>query len=404
MGGDRSGSTDRFSAIESPLRFLLQDVSPVRFLTEYWGRKPLHVPGNGRDFNTLLALPWRQVRSLSTHVRAGRRGADGRFHQISARPADLRRRAPRSGVTICSDHADRWLTAFSDRLRVELGLTGRTSFVQCYESSHKSGLGGHFDNSHVFVLQVEGEKRWLVSKKPLVPYPESDAVVDNGSVIVHHRTVRAPKRSACADVIMRPGDFLYLPPGAWHRPIARGHSMALSLSPVNVSMGQFVTRLIEQRLDPDWQWRQLLPPLYDPTARGAFPAARLQLRQFISQLRACVAELDEDTLLRAWLSALPLPSTSGRSRRRARWTPTTRLQHVWPGALRLLADDDAVTLFHGSFAARMNIAGLPLARWVATHASFTLGEAAGAVRPALDLRDVQALAHLLVEGGVVRVL
>ena len=391
------------AGVESPLSFLLRDVNPVEFFARHWGRVPLYVRGGDRNFDGLLKEPWRQARARSQQIRAVKLASDGRQAKISVSLKDLERRAPRNGVTICSDHRDPGLAAFMEKLRVELGLTGRTFFAQCYESSNKSGLKGHFDSAHVLVLQMEGEKRWLVSKSPLINYPAADAVVTEGRTI-QGRRLRPPRKSECLDVILRSGDFLYVPPGAWHQPIARGHSMSLSLSPASMSMGQLLTAMLERDLDPEWQWRQLLSPLYDPQMRGRFPAARAQARRFIAQFRAFANDIDEREVLGAWLSAIPAPSVDERAMKRTRWIKTTRLRHVSPGALRVLVQGTEVSLHHGGIVATVSSDALPLVRWLAAHATFTLGEAAEAMRPAYELREVKKLTRILLEAGVLELM
>ncbi|MGZ8981893.1 MAG: JmjC domain-containing protein [Burkholderiaceae bacterium] len=305
-----------------------------------------------------------------------------------------------SGLTICSDHRDPGLDAFMDQLRLEMGFTGSGFYAQCYESYDGHGLSGHFDNAHVFVMQVEGQKRWLVSKQPLVPHPADDAVLNAGERLIHGVRVRRPRRSECVDVLLRPGDLLYVPAGAWHLPVAVGYSMALSISPLNVTVAQLVNGLIEQRLRPDWLWRQALPPVYDPKATGVMNTGMAsQFRDFLGQLRTIVNNLDEHTLARAWLGSVTVSRTRPKTSRVPRLTPATRVRHVCLNALRLLAEPDRVTLIQDGFEATMARGGLPLARWIATHRAFVLRDALTAQR-GLRWKDLEKVIAALIAGGV----
>ncbi|MGZ8982210.1 MAG: hypothetical protein ACXW2D_15810, partial [Burkholderiaceae bacterium] len=65
--------------MKSPIRYLLQRVTPERFISHYWGQRPLHVRGRNRDFSTLLQAPWRDTRAHSGHIRAGGLGNDRKY-------------------------------------------------------------------------------------------------------------------------------------------------------------------------------------------------------------------------------------------------------------------------------------------------------------------------------------
>ena len=96
------------------------------------------------------------------------------------------------------------LTLFCRALERELGHPVQANAY--YTPRHSQGLGVHHDTHDVFVLQVAGEKRWLVYE-PVLELPLRDqrysAELGGPGVAVH-------------DVVLAPGDTLYLPRGWLH--------------------------------------------------------------------------------------------------------------------------------------------------------------------------------------------
>lgn len=88
---------------------------------------------------------------------------------------------------------------------------------------HAQGFAPHFDDVDVYVLQTEGRKRWRVYA-PLaghaLPRYSSRDFVD------------AEIGSSLLDVVLEPGDLLYLPRGTIHQAESRpdGPSLHLTVS------------------------------------------------------------------------------------------------------------------------------------------------------------------------------
>jgi hypothetical protein len=96
------------------------------------------------------------------------------------------------------------LARFCRDLERELGHPAQANAY--YTPRDSQGLAVHHDTHDVFVLQVAGEKRWLVYE-PVFPLPlkhqRYEAAMGRGGEPVH-------------DVVLRPGDTLYLPRGWLH--------------------------------------------------------------------------------------------------------------------------------------------------------------------------------------------
>ncbi|MFH9610238.1 cupin domain-containing protein [Streptomyces sp. NPDC017448] len=80
------------------------------------------------------------------------------------------------------------------------------------------GFDAHYDVHDVFVLQIEGTKRWVVHE-PVLPDPLRDQPWTDHRAAVAERAAHGIPH---LDTTLRPGDVLYLPRGWLHSAQARG--------------------------------------------------------------------------------------------------------------------------------------------------------------------------------------
>ncbi len=107
------------------------------------------------------------------------------------------------------------VVSFAADLAAELGHPVQ---VNAYVTPPQSqGFSDHYDVHDVFVLQVEGEKRWMV-RQPVHPAPLRDQPWTDHAPDV----ARAAQEEPLLDVVLRPGDCLYLPRGFLHAATALG--------------------------------------------------------------------------------------------------------------------------------------------------------------------------------------
>jgi ribosomal protein L16 Arg81 hydroxylase len=79
------------------------------------------------------------------------------------------------------------------------------------------GFGAHYDVHDVFVLQIEGEKRWRIHR-PVLASPLRDQPWNDRRADVEKRAEEAP----LMETVLKPGDCLYLPRGYLHAATALG--------------------------------------------------------------------------------------------------------------------------------------------------------------------------------------
>ncbi|WP_073762437.1 cupin domain-containing protein, partial [Streptomyces sp. CB02923] len=134
-------------------------------------------------------------------------------------PAELHERLA-DGASLVVDAIDE-LHAPIGALAQELEGWLRTHVqVNAYASwTSVEGFGTHWDDHDVIVVQVAGAKRWrLFGPTRTAPMYRDVAEPE------------APPRDPVADLVLRPGDVLYLPRGWWHAVTADQGSTSLHLT------------------------------------------------------------------------------------------------------------------------------------------------------------------------------
>ena len=107
------------------------------------------------------------------------------------------------------------LVAFTRALVHELGHPAQ---VNAYVTPAASrGFDSHYDVHDVFVLQVAGEKRWVIHE-PVHELPFADEPWSQHADAVAARASAEP----AIDTVLKPGDALYLPRGWLHSATALG--------------------------------------------------------------------------------------------------------------------------------------------------------------------------------------
>jgi len=139
-----------------------------------------------------------------------------------------------------------WLLASVQR---SLGIGGEISCAS-HSSSDGNGAEFHFDPQAVFILQIEGEKRWSYTPTPTVDWP-SHGNISNAFREERSALLLSPPRlndERLVERLLSPGDLLYLPAGTWHRAKAIGRSLALTLSYRPLNPGDLIRRRVARAL------------------------------------------------------------------------------------------------------------------------------------------------------------
>jgi 50S ribosomal protein L16 3-hydroxylase len=202
-------------------RRLLGGLSPAAFLARHWQRAPLLIRGavdvtSGLpDRDALFDLASRddvESRLIAT------RGADW---TLEHGPFDRLPRARRDwtllvqGVNLVDAGADAIMRRF------DFISAMRLDDVMMSYAVDGGGVGAHLDSYDVFLLQVEGRRRWRWCTTPST---------GRAAEFVDGLPVKILQRFEPTDeAVLEPGDMLYLPPACAHEGTALGPCITASI-------------------------------------------------------------------------------------------------------------------------------------------------------------------------------
>lgn len=296
--------------IDDPLEVMLRPLPVADFLATHWDRAAVHVQGPAERFSAIYDVAdWHARRHVGATDAA--RVEDGRQHQARIGVGEIDA-AFDVGATVCADvSSSPRLAAALRRLRQRLVPGPEPAFAKLYASPVDAGFAMHMDAHHVFVLQLEGRKRWTYSPSPVVTAPLWGGKLEGGRPVHtfprdgapiaddRGRALAAPGADDLVTIELAPGDCLYLPPGSWHTTRALEPSIAISLSPPRQAAVTFVLRALEQHLALVPELRRDLVRLHE--GPGPVPA---EIRRAIDGALAAVVrtatDLDRRALHRAW--------------------------------------------------------------------------------------------------------
>lgn len=314
---------------------LLGGLTPREFLKQHWQKRPLLIRGAFPDI-----LP-----PLSAAELAGLACEDG----VEARLVTQTRKAPgwklrhgpfqkkdfktlpKRGWTLLVQDVDKYVPAVSALLdRFRFIPDWRIDDVMVSYAADGGGVGPHVDAYDVFLLQVEGMRRWDISSQPQAEHTAPGLELKQVKPF-------APEESW----LLMPGDMLYLPPGVAHHGVALGECMTCSIgfrAPTQHEMlADFAALLVE---GADIGLRYADPDLLPAANAGELSLeARARARQMLrAQLKPSDEALDIwfgrfMTEPKPWLRPVPPSRRSSGAKvremlergRGLRWHPAVRL-------------------------------------------------------------------------------
>lgn len=290
----------------SDLEALLAPYSPEQFRAEVQGRRPLHIPADCNDHKRAL-LRWSDLNRLL--------GQDGIWT-----PHNLKLVANRSAVAV-EDYCQTVRTIEGQGLRpvpkkVELFLNSGASLIANeVQSLHApigdaatalsrafaaqvganvycsfeniQAFGPHYDAHDVFAVQTEGTKVWRIYEQQL------DTPVDlppSGPETL--RWLEETRGRLVSEIVMNPGDVLYLPRGRFHDALAtQGASLHVTFS-VTALYGRVILSLLDNAAIQFPLFREYFPPA-DKDGGRALSEHLAQLSRLVADIVASAAFRDE---------------------------------------------------------------------------------------------------------------
>jgi 50S ribosomal protein L16 3-hydroxylase len=271
-------------------------LNAARFLAEYWQRRPLLLRAALPDFR--CPLPADELAGLACEPQVEarlvlERGPQGPW-ELRHGPFDEDTFAalPDSHWTLLVQDVDKHVPEVASLLRAFGFIPDwRLDDIMVSYAADQGSVGPHVDAYDVFLIQVEGERRWRIDASEA---PDLGCISGLDLRILEYF---APTD----DWVLSAGDILYLPPGVPHWGIAEGECMTWSVG---------LRAPAWRELAADWcehQGVRALPadryrdPGLSPQTHGSevCPEVFAHIR---STLEQALAAADPDDF-RAWLGA-----------------------------------------------------------------------------------------------------
>jgi 50S ribosomal protein L16 3-hydroxylase len=277
------GELSQFSMHPTQATTLLGGLSPAQFMRRHWQKKPLLVRGAVPGVGPLLTRT--ELFALAAQDDVESRLVSNTAGRWQFRRGPFARRAlpalsqPRwtllvQGLDLHDDRAHELMQRFN------FVPHARLDDLMASYATDGGGVGPHFDSYDVFLLQVQGRRRWRIGRARDLTL-RSDVplkILANFEPEEEH--------------LLEPGDMLYLPPRWAHDGIAEGECQTYSIGFRSPGRGELARELL-QRIAEDApevggqaMYRDPAQPATD--APGQVPAA---LRDFAQQaLRAALSD------------------------------------------------------------------------------------------------------------------
>lgn len=222
------------------------------FLRDYWQQKPLLIRQAFPDYQSPITPDELAGLSLEDDVESRI------ILEHGATPWELRRgpfsdadyqSLPERDWTLLVQAVDQFVPDIAELMAAFHFLPSwRLDDVMISYAVAGGSVGPHYDSYDVFLLQVEGHRRWKIGQH-----------CDNNSALLPHDELRILKNfDQQEEWLLAPGDMLYLPPGLAHYGIAEDNCMTYSVgfrAPSHNEILSHFTDFVGQYLDDDQRYR-----------------------------------------------------------------------------------------------------------------------------------------------------
>jgi 50S ribosomal protein L16 3-hydroxylase len=258
------------------------DLEPGEFLREYWGRSPLLTRVSGDFANPLTP---EELAGLAMEEDVESRLVRGSGTRLTMEHGPFAASSFQGDPpwTLLVQSVDHHVPAVAALRKLVDFLPGwQLDDVMVSYATDGGGVGPHFDNYDVFLLQGAGRRIWRLGQVCEDDEPQRE--VSGLRVLENFR-----QGTEC---LLEPGDVLYVPPKLAHWGIAQGDSMTYSIGFRAPRLNDMLSRWVDAVLpavDPERLYR-------GATAAGApgqltmsdLAAAELQVTDLLAQMPAGV--------------------------------------------------------------------------------------------------------------------
>jgi ribosomal protein L16 Arg81 hydroxylase len=405
------------------LQDLLNPISCQEFVNSFFGRKSVFVEGGPEKLGDIFSwekldkalergskIEDKRYNIMASFARGEDTGSSKQMVEASSQQVES---LFKQGATICITNihmADPALARWAQTIRSQLNFSG-TVGVNCYLSPDGAGLSTHYDKRVVTNIQIAGRKRWRYSTEAAKPWPDQNAVYQDGSIEPGGAADpgKLPPQLEMREVEMKPGDLLCLPAGAWHAAKAVGESLAINMYFQPRNFLEQLTPMLQSFASANGDWRAGAPATLD-NVHGEMPqAVSNYLRGRLEEFHKLALHLlqNPQTMVESWLGAsTQLPYTGWQPTPKASLEGLTNDQRfrVVKSALRFVRVQDKMVLPCENAVLAFPAAAAPmLQRLASAPGSFTMHDVlAWGVRPeGPDPKKVLSYLQILIENRIV---
>ena len=269
---------------------LLGGLTAREFLRDYWQKKPLLIRQAIPDFESPISPDELAGLALEEEVESRL------IIEQGERPWELRRgpfaedafsQLPERDWTLLVQAVDQFVPDVAELLKQFNFLPNwRIDDVMISFAAPGGGVGPHYDNYDVFLLQAHGQRRWKIGQ-----------MCDSDSPLLPHADLRILADFQQTDEwVLEPGDMLYLPPRLAHFGTAEDDCLTYSVgfrAPSAAEVLTHFTDFLAQFLPDEERYSDAdIAPTNDPH--------QIQ-RDSLDRLKALLAEhMSDERLLLTW--------------------------------------------------------------------------------------------------------
>ena len=223
------------------------DLTPEKFLKEYWQKKPLLIKGAFKNFDDPISADelagLAMEEELESRIISFKQSRTDKNWQVDMGPFEAFDGYSENNWTLLVQAVNNWSKPTSELMKPFQFLPNwRLDDVMVSFSTPNGGVGPHLDQYDVFIIQGEGKRHWQVG------LPSDDLQ----EIIPHPDLKQTSEFKAVIDDITEPGDLLYIPPNHPHNGYAIENSLNYSIgfqAPNNQELwSAFADKLLDEEL------------------------------------------------------------------------------------------------------------------------------------------------------------
>jgi 50S ribosomal protein L16 3-hydroxylase len=268
----------------------INNLSHSEFLSQYWQKKPLLIKKGFENFQDpitaeeLAGLAMEE--SIESRIITNQNNKWDSHHGPFEEFSHLKP----THSTLLVQAVDHWHPESAQLLEPFRFIPNwRIDDLMISFSSPKGGVGPHLDQYDVFIIQGEGKRHWRVG----MPQPALKEVIPCKSLL------QVENFEACIDVVLEPGDILYIPPGCPHEGYAVENAINYSVGFRAPNQTDMLSSFADHLIDND-------------LGKTRYSDPELQIRDSIGEIKVnelthiknlLLDVINDDNALQAWLGS-----------------------------------------------------------------------------------------------------